>query len=488
MPSEQYRPSSKTVVAELKLFTVDAVRKVMAFRSTNASKVGLETPITTQEVNVGDTGFEINNISTLVGISSIKPFVVELAQTNEILTYPTITHDVSFDGTSTVLHEDESLTITITDEDLSDPTKTVQVSNVDTGEIETVTLNQVGTTSTYTGTLPTVANAVAGTDEDGSLNAVIGNIINIDYTDATDSSGDPESVTYNITVTAVPTHTGVVKLERGFVAGSTLLVRLYDPDLTVSANVYITNSRTGQVENLVLVPTATPGLFYFNLSTLDDPAAGANDSGVMNLQVGDTLVCTYLDATNELGDPETIQDTLVVGTDVNVTGVVSHSGADKPNEPIIIRVEDADRETSVQVTAVNLTTNETETLTLLETQPLSGVFELELPTVLGEDTWYAGINNDGSMNVKENDIVRITYNDPVASTGLPFAVVHNVTMLAPDPEPTPPDPIVTEDIQTVTMTVTGLFFITGEMPNTTLTIKKTSTEQDNVIRCSLMVV
>ena len=66
--------------------------------------------------------------------------------------------------------------------------------------------------------------------------------------------------------------------------------------------------------------------------------SGANDSGVMNLQVGDTLVCTYLDAANELGDPETIQDTLVVGTDVNVTGVVSHSGADKPNEPIVIRV------------------------------------------------------------------------------------------------------------------------------------------------------
>lgn len=490
MPSEQYRPTNKTIVVELKSFTVDAVRKVMAFRTTTAEKVGLDTPITTQDINVGDDDFEISNVSKLVGISSIKPFVVELKQTNEIITYPPLTYDVSFDGSSVTIHENQNLYVSITDQDLDTPTKNVQVSNNDTGELETLTLNRVGTTSTYTGSISTTAVGTAGVDEDGDLNAVIGQLIIVAYSDNTDSDGDPENATYFINVTPEPTHTGVLKIEDSFTPGDPIPISLYDPDEAGSGSIQVqlNNQTNGQVENPVTIPEVSPGLFKEFFSTFDSSTAAANNSGFMNLTAGDVISCVYEDAANDSGLPETIQQVITVGANTTYTGIVSHSGTEKSGQPLTIKVEDPDRDTSVQVTVVNQTTNETETLTLLETSPLSGVFELELPTVLGEDTWYAGTNEDGSINVKENDIVRVTYNDPVSVTGLPFSVVHDITMLASDPEPAAPDPIITEETQTVTMNVTGLFFITGEMPNTTLTIKKTSTEQDDFIRCSLMVV
>ena len=489
MPSEVYKPANKTIVTEIKGFVTDAVRRVSAFRSTTAVKVALETPVTTQDVNVGNSGFVIQNVTSVIGISSIKPFDIELAQTTQETTYPPITYDVSFAGSSSVLHPDGDLLISVTDADLFDTSVDVTVTNVTTGEVETVTLTQVGSSSTYVGTIHTINLPGQGPAGDGELMAQVDDMIQVNYVNATDSAGDPENVNYFITVTAVPTHTAIVKLDDAFTLGSTLKVSMYDPDVAGAgtASLTLTNLRSNQVETLTLVET-TPGLFVVDFPTVDDITVLPDESGVMNAVSGDSLLAHYQDLINDVGDPEAIDVAIVVGVTTTYTGVISHAGTDKAGDTLTIRVTDPDRDTSLQVTVVNQSTNETETLTLLETHPLSGVFELELPTVLGEDVWYAGTNNDGSMRVKPDDIVRVTYNDPVAVTGLPFAIIHDITVLAPDPAPTPPDPIITDVINTVKMTVNGLFYIHGNMPNTILTIKKTTSETDDVIRCTLLVV
>ena len=490
MPSEQYRPANKTVVSEIKGFVTDAVRKVNAFRATSATSIPSDSPVTTQDVNVGDSGFQISDISKLVGISSTNSFIIELTQTKTIETYPEEYDSGSFEGSPVEINPGQSIDIVLTDEDLTVSQIGVVVTNLDTGEVENVTLYRQGSTHTYTRTLLTIDSGVTGTDDDQNLHVSIGDSVQISYSDAANDAGNPETITHDISVVAVPTFTGLLKLDDAFTLGSTLKVQLYDADLAGNgtANVSVFNQRSTQTENLILTETATLGLFDFDLPTADDATLIPDDSGVMNVQAGDGLVGTYIDAVNSSGLPETINTNITAGTVVYNTGVVEVIGDLKIGNPITLRVTDPDMATNVNISVVNQSTNEIETVLLSEITPLSGIFEGQITTTIGEDIWYAGTNDDGDINVKSGDVLRVTYNDPIASTGLPYAVVETVVMLDPDPAPPGPTPIITTEDHTVTMTVKGLFYINGEMPDTVINIKKTTTETEELIRCNLIVV
>lgn len=490
MPSEQYRPASKTVVSEIKGFVTDAVRKVNAFRATSATSIPVDSLVTTQDISVTDDGFEIQDISKLVGISSVNQFVIELTQTKTTETFPEVDYTGSFAGTPSEINPGQDIEICLTDEDLTASQISVIVTNVDTSEVENVVLYRQGTSHVYKRTLLTIDNASAGTDDDQNLNVAVGQTVQISYADAANSSGSPETITFDVSVVAVATNTGILKLDDTFTLGSTLKVQVFDVDLagTGTLNIPIFNQRSTQTENIILTETATPGLFDFDLPTADDPTLIPNDSGVMNVQLNDALVGTYIDTVNATGLPETINTTISAGTAVYYTGVVEILGDYKIGNPILLRVTDPDMSISLNVSVINQSTNEIETVTLAETTPLSGIFEGQITTTIGEDIWYAGTNDDGDMSVKAGDVIRVTYNDPIASTGLPYAVVSTETLLEPDPEPPGPDPIVTEEDHTVTMTVNGLFYINGEMPDTVIKIKKTNTETEDAIRCNLIIV
>ncbi len=69
---------------------------------------------------------------------------------------------------------------------------------------------------------------------------------------------------------------------------------------------------------------------------------------------------------------------------------------------------------TVVVAVVNDVTGESESITLTETGPDTGIFSGTLPTVFGN---VAGTDNDGTMNTQATDTVTVTYVDGLTSMG-----------------------------------------------------------------------
>ncbi|MEN7342883.1 MAG: OmpA family protein [Pseudomonadota bacterium] len=110
---------------------------------------------------------------------------------------------------------------------------------------------------------------------------------------------------------------------------------------------------------------------------------------------------------------------------VGVDGVVTVTEELLPGEDIAIQVVDADQNRNsavadtVTVVIENLTSGESETLTLVETGVDSGVFEATLPTV---ESNVAGTSDDGQLNLFFLDNFTATYDDTLSSSGCGITV------------------------------------------------------------------
>jgi hypothetical protein len=104
------------------------------------------------------------------------------------------------DGTITVIpprsSPGDTLTSTVTDADLNLSTlvaDSVVVRSVNnrSAEVEQITLTETGiNTGIFTGTINTVPSGTAGTNNDGSMNSIAGDVITFTYQDQLDSSGN----------------------------------------------------------------------------------------------------------------------------------------------------------------------------------------------------------------------------------------------------------------------------------------------------------
>ncbi len=203
-------------------------------------------------------------------------------------------------------------------------------------------------------------------------------------------------------------------------AGGDIELLVGDQDLIGAGtlDVTVTNTTTGEVESVTLTENPSqPGNFLATLaSAIGATSDGDGSNGSINVVAGHDLVITYEDAANASSSAQTVTDTdKVGGTDGVPSILMSTSG-----EPAELSVDDADLAGTgtLDVTVINQTTGETETVTLTETSPMTGVFEGSLPT---NDA--AGVNaTPGVMNTQSLDQIRIDYDDALRANGLAITV------------------------------------------------------------------
>ena len=142
---------------------------------------------------------------------------------------------------------------------------------------------------------------------------------------------------------------------------------------------------------------------------------------------------TYLNAAEvTAADQPDINDTYGNGSGNDYgTATVSPRGTDAtiditdtsiPGDTLSVTVTDGDRNAdpaaaeTVTATVVNNATGETETITLTETGPNTGIFRGTIATVGGST---AGANGDGVLVTRAGDTVTASYQDTWTSTGTP---------------------------------------------------------------------
>lgn len=113
------------------------------------------------------------------------------------------------------------------------------------------------------------------------------------------------------------------------------------------------------------------------------------------------------------------------------TGIITATPNITPGQSITVTVTDQDLNTNAaaaqthSIAVINQATGESETLTLTETGPNTGVFTAVLATIFGST---AGPNNDGNLVVQGGDTVRATYNDAVNNAGNPATVTADTAV------------------------------------------------------------
>ena len=207
--------------------------------------------------------------------------------------------------------------------------------------------------------------------------------------------------------------------------GDTLDLSVSDADLNENSlvaetvNVIVKNDITGESEVIILTETGpNTGVFTGTVDTIYGVSAGANNDGIINTQVGDTVTIFYNDQLDENG-------TLTVLTDVDnvlggITGIVDITDTSIPGDTLDVVVTDGDLNENpsvaetLDVVVVNEETGESEVVTLTETGPDTGVFAGTVDTVYGV---VAGVDNDGTFNTQAGDSVTVTYDDELDEVG-----------------------------------------------------------------------
>lgn len=252
------------------------------------------------------------------------------------------------DGTVTITptsNPGDTVAVSVTDADLvGTGTLTVTVVNADTGETETLTLTESTTTpGLFEGTVATVFGTSAGTDNDGTFNTQSGNTLTVTYNDALTSTGQTANPTDSGTVNGGSDAT--VSLTPESMPGDTLALSVTDIDLNTNPSsletttVSLTNTRTGEVETVIVTETGpNTGVFTATLNTSANAADNANNSGVIFTNAGDTLTLSYTDMQNMIGGPQTLtaQDA-VMGLAITKTATLLDGGDGRADAGDILR-------------------------------------------------------------------------------------------------------------------------------------------------------
>ncbi len=322
------------------------------------------------------------------------------------------------------------LTITVTDKDLdTDDTlaetfSEVVVKNNESNEFEYVTLEETGpATGEFKGTLQTNHSGDTGDDEDDIMNVQFGDTLKVTYIDAV-TDGDDRNVERTATAKAEGGVTGTIdtKPKPFFKVGGDLIITVTDLDLVGSqtVDVTVTNETETETETVTLdVADAVTGKFEGALETTPGSDAGTNEDGKMNVNYGDVLTVTYIDAINSSlkVNSETTATATAEDRTPGVTGKIELT----PNSPnllivettLTIKVTDADiagsGEVVVEVTTNRYKDDEREEVTLTEDDNNPGVFVGTIDTTSGDA--FDTNPGDGKMNVKPGDRVTVTYKD-----------------------------------------------------------------------------
>ena len=322
----------------------------------------------------------------------------------------------------------QPVTITVNDLDLAgNGSLTVTVTNPATGEVETVTLTESGTSpGVFTGTLSTTHGASSdGNSANGSINVVAGQPLQVEYSDQFRADGGTQ--TLSNTYAPLGGVSGTAGITAGPV-GQAINLTVTDADLAGdgSVSVTVTNIDTGEIETVVLAEVSgTPGTFNGTLATSYLVGTGTDNDSTLNGDSGDVVQITYSDVLIETGatNSATTTDTMSGGVDA-VVGIT----ATIPGAPVGITLNDTDLSGSgsVIVTVTNQTSGEVEQVTLTEISGTPGAFSAPLPNTFNVNP---GADNTGNMNLQAGDLLEVSFLDPFGANGGSITATNTVSVL-----------------------------------------------------------
>lgn len=282
---------------------------------------------------LADGNFTISNNATLDGNTGDSPknitdnIVVNVPNTDgEVFFY-----NSTFNTVATAYNPGDTIGLQVNDADQNKSataadTLSVKVTNVTTGEYETVTLTETGVnTGIFRSTLATSSSAGSG-NNNSTLNMVNAQSLKIEYTDPATGAFSDNPTNPGITgplystgnaniktavVGTVPTPTdgllaiysdsGFTSIKTSYAEGDSLYFKVTDNDQNTntsaieSLKVTVTNTTTGELETVTLTETAVnSGIFQGSLIT--STTASADNSGNLQMVLGDTIQADYTDA------------------------------------------------------------------------------------------------------------------------------------------------------------------------------------------------
>lgn len=450
-----FKPSTKTIVTEIRNTVVDKVSRDLIQRSSQSAYLGTS-PLTSTQVSVDNKNFHTVQVKHHLTINAPEPVVLSLTSTGPLVDVPAYDPSVPFrDAVISIAPLVIGQPLTITVEDDTPLTQvTVVIFNKDNGETESLLLRKKG--DVFTGFLPTLLGGVPVSFDD-MLCPSHGNRIRVMYTDTRNPSGVPKNVYAEIIATS-PYHDARILMGDSVRVNKPVGIVVQDLDTTADVIAVACNVPARNVfKRVELLRAERPqGPVYI----------GTLDKDVLGLEIGDVVEILYVDSISATGEIDVpITHTMIASPDVPSTGELLAPEEVKVFGNTLISVIDPDvTGLSMHVIALNESTNAYLPVNCVETVYGSGEFVGLLPI--------SETKQIGKLEVKSGDVIRLTYVDQKANDLESTLIVRKIKFSAPTksdetPEEVPTTPFVSGTIE---LQVNGLFSITGSFVGT-VTIK-----------------
>ena len=330
-----------------------SVIEVFSSGDTKEIRISAASTGTALPVSATSTLFAINFQAAAATSPTSSPLAMTLADLNETAVTAT-SGSVKLGGvigvltlTSDPVKPSRYVDISLTDTDNSGAgTASVTINSRGTSggtinETQPISLTEVGATGVFAGGFSTTygTSSVSG----GAFEVAPGDVLDGQYTDAFDASGDAGSSTDEITV-AAGTDGTVATFPASVTIGSNLTVTVTDanlndagaPDAPVQVTVVRFNASGMTVFDSETVAVSSSGV---GVTILTSGSAGSSGDGTLNVQAGDQLVASYDDEASSTGAAvagilsiTTTDGSFTVPSDIEVT------------EDLVFSMTDTDRE------------------------------------------------------------------------------------------------------------------------------------------------
>lgn len=363
---EIYRPTSKTVVTEIKQFIVDKVRRVAQSNYSVATRL-TENTLTTTDVVVGpDDPYTLKDVHNIVSISCPHEITAEFMSFGAIPEPEKRTEQVYFDASIEIVGASQAgrfLTIRVYDADLYTPTPiSVDVMNMRTGETEVVYLAREKQ-GVYAGFAQTQNNPAQGVDFDGVMYCRRDDILRVMYDEPHNANGNSQQIQIDVVMTLDFAET-ILDAPTSVPYNSYLYFKVKNP---VTPIVTVVNSRT-QITRTVNIHAQAPLLLgaIENETTLD-------------VQGGDTLTLTTI-GRDIYGQNITVTHEVIVPT-ANVGVSMEVPTVSDVAKPFDILVTDNNMPQDANVVISNAAQGTTYNVAALPEFSYSGRYRVSLPNL-----------------------------------------------------------------------------------------------------------
>lgn len=376
----------------------------------------------TLNVQAGDQIYA--NYSDAIGGSNVPEGIWSLQSTDAVFTVPA------------GITVGDVLTIDLSDADKDAATRVggagsldVLVRNLVSGELETVALSESPDNSgLFSGSLSTAFSGGTSTSGNGTLGVAVGDLIEVEYVDSL-FYGAGTTITSNTIPVGGGSDGTVSTSPATILAGESVTVTVQDVDLGNSGSVQaIVRTSLGESVALTLNATGTGNNFVGAIATTF--SSGTTASGApLEVYAGVTIEADYVDLVTSGGSSVTRTSTPATSVLGGNTGMLVASSEIQAGDGLRIQVTDPDLNTnstaidSATVMVDNTTNGDTETITLYETGPNTGVFRATPPATTGGGSATSG---DGIVQVSAHDDIDVKYDDALSVNGGPQTICVTV--------------------------------------------------------------